>query len=193
MMIYDFYSDIDKEVLINFATNSTIGVSGISEIKKLFLEAKEHVVYEKSVKIQRAAETQVLGSGNNFSKNLLLYSLLKICGYNCKLQYNFIKDNTGKICNKGLKVYPWFFVTIDFFGSEIKLDCSFNREYMKAIGITYIGDMLDFKIDNYIAKGEAIFTKQSECQDVKDDKVIELVKTAGEYGIFTRNRGISYV
>jgi len=192
-MIYDFYADIEKEVLINFATNTTVGLSGIKEINRLFSEVKEHVFYENSIKLQKASETQVLGGGNNFSKNILLYSLLKICGYHCDLKYYYVKDTTGKICSKGLKAYPWFFVTVDFCGTTISLDGSFNKEYMKAMEIAYVGDSLDFKPENYLINKSPVFEKYSDSEEIKDLKVIDLLKTAGNYGVFSRDRGISYV
>jgi len=192
-MIYDFYTDIEKEVLINFATNTTVGLSGIKEINRLFLEVKEHVFYENSIKLQKASETQVLGGGNNFSKNILLYALLKICGYHCDLKYYYVKDATGKICGKGLKAYPWFFVTVDFCGTTIRLDSSFNKEYMKAMEITYVGDSLDFKPESYVINKKPVFKKYSDSEEIKDLKVIDLLKTAGNYGVFSRDRGISYV
>lgn len=192
-MIYDFYTDIEKEVLINFATNTTVGLSGIKEINRLFSEVKEHVFYENSIKLQKASETQVLGGGNNFSKNILLYSLLKICGYHCDLKYYYVKDATGKICSKGLKAYPWFFVIVDFCGTTISLDSSFNKEYMKAMEITYVGDSLDFKPENYLINKSSVFEKYSDSEEIKELKVIDLLKTAGNYGVFSRDRGISYV
>jgi hypothetical protein len=38
-----------------------------------------------------------------------------------------------------------------------------------------------------------VFEKYSDSEEIKDLKVIDLLKTAGNYGVFSRDRGISYV
>jgi hypothetical protein len=101
------YSELNNENLINYAANLTEDTYGIFQINKIFNDIKNTIEFDlTSQKFQNASETYVMGRGNNFSKNMLLYSILKINDIDCSIKFKYVIDNTSIFSHKSVK-FPW--------------------------------------------------------------------------------------
>lgn len=143
------YSELNNENLINYAANLTEDTYGIFQINKIFNDIKNTIEFDlTSPKFQTASETYVMGRGNNFSKNMLLYSILKINDIDCSIKFKYVIDNTSIFSHKLVKL-PWFFVYVNYFGKELELDCSFDKDFMVTTGIFHKDSNFNYRIKNY--------------------------------------------
>ncbi|SHK52526.1 hypothetical protein SAMN02745163_03965 [Clostridium cavendishii DSM 21758] len=151
-MIFNDYTDFSHPLLIKSGTNfnsSTIE----HKIYKIFNFVRNNIIYENSKFVQKASETLVFGFGNNTSKNILLYSLLKINKIECSLESIFIKDNFNCIISKNDSITEWYFVKLNISNKTIILDPTLDSSIRRGLNIRYTGDNtnyfpLDFKIND---------------------------------------------
>lgn len=161
-MIMD-YIDLRHEALINYADRICKNMYGVQKIKGIFMNVKNTIQYDNtSLEPMKASETLVMGRGNNFCKTMLLYALLRLNGFQCKVMYMNIIDLSRRIANRNEKAVPWFYVKVNYFGREFRLDCSLDRSYMSAARVTHKSNAMGYDMDHYfIAEGNA-FKKVSE-------------------------------
>lgn len=173
------YCDSNHECIINFIGNVNEGEYGINKIQKIFLITKNNIAYDMFCNLQHASETLVFSRGSNIDKALLLYTLLTSAGFDCDLCYAIVKDNSRLISKSGKNI-KWFYVTINYFGKLIELDCSFDRSFMNAAKIRHMSKSVDFKLENYIYKNEKLFNVVKRCcinMEERNDEFCELVFT----------------
>jgi hypothetical protein len=145
------FMDIDHEALSRYLNRIEEDFTGVQRIMYIFIKLKNEVMYDTIKKTEQlASETLVMGYGNNFSKNNLLCAVLQLAGYECELRFKNVKDNTKWLFSRNGKVIPWYFVSVNYHGKVLNLDCSFDRGFMSVASIVYTGDKLDYGIENYI-------------------------------------------
>jgi hypothetical protein len=150
--------DMDHEALIRYVNRLNEDVNGIQRIINIFMKLKNDVMYDSIKKSEQlASETLVMGYGNNFSKNNLLCAVLQMKGYECQLKYKNVTDNTNWVFSRNRKVIPWYYVSVDYFGKVLNLDCSFDRSFMSAARIVHKGDKLDYELENYYFIDGSVF------------------------------------
>lgn len=169
----DYYSELENEKLINYAASLSENVQGIFSINKIFNEIKNKIEFDLlSKEFQTASKTLVMGRGNNFSKNMLLYSILKINDFDCCIKIKYVVDNTFILSHKSKKI-PWYYVYVNYFGKELELDCSFDKGFMKATGIFNKETNFNYKIEDYFnSKGE-IFKIVSDKEIILNDDILK--------------------
>lgn len=174
------YCDFNRECIINFIGNISEGEYGINKIQKIFLIAKNNIEYDMFCNLQYASETLVFARGDNLDKTLLLYTLLVSEGFDCNLCYAVVKDSS-KLISKSGKNIKWFYVTVNYFGKLIELDCSFDRSFMNAAKIRYISKGVDFKLENYIYENKKLFNVVKRCSinmEERNDEFYEFACTS---------------
>lgn len=152
----DKYCDFDNEVIINFLSNFS-NEYGLNKIKRIYLFVKNNVEYDAFANMEKASETLVMRRGNNRDKTLLLYTLLKGCDIDCKICYAEVKDNSEIFIRRDKKSFQWFYIKLNYFGRNIELDCSFDREYLRVTSIKNIEQNDNYYIDNYQIENKKLF------------------------------------
>lgn len=169
-MISD-YLDIEHEALTRYLDRIGVKVNGIQRIIAIFTNIKNSIEYNNNTDVfQKASETLVIGSGNNFSKNILLCAVLRLSGFNCNIRYRYVHENERKIVYIKKEILPWFYVVINYMSKDIELDCSLNKEFMSAARVWYVGDEFDFKIDQYYCNEKQAFEILSEEKKIDELK-----------------------
>lgn len=191
--MFSKYADLDNETLINHSARLAENCHGISLIFKIYMNTKNYINYVPNNVLQRASETLVMGRGNNFSKNILLYSLLKISGFDCELDYKYVVDNTKIIaCRNNINI-PWFYVELNYLGKKLKMDCSLDGAYQKSAGVVLDGDDMDYSVEKYIVNNKRAFTLVSTKTEDKQEDVLKILSKQGSAQVYSRARGIGYV
>jgi hypothetical protein len=127
------FMDINHESLIRYVNRLDEDFTGVQRIMYIFIKLKNEVMYDTIKKTEQlASETLVMGYGNNFSKNNLLCAVLQLAGYECELRFKNVKDNTNWLFSRKGKVIPWYYVSVNYYGKVLNLDCSFDRGFMSA-------------------------------------------------------------
>jgi hypothetical protein len=157
------FMDMEHEALIRYVNRLDEDVDGIQRIINIFMKLKNEVMYDSIKKSEQlASETLVMGYGNNFNKNNLLYTVLQLTGYECELRYKNVTDNTKWLFSRNGKVIPWYYVHVDYLGKVLNLDCSFDRSFMSAARIAHKGDKLDYELENYYFADGRVFEVSNE-------------------------------
>lgn len=170
-----YYSGLNNEKLVNYAADLTENIHGVVKIKKIFNAIKNRIEFEcESTDFQTSEDTLVMGRGNNFSKNMLLYSILKISDVDCDIRIKYVVDNTF-IFSHEINVLPWFYVNVNYFGKDIELDCSFDKEFMNAAGIFHKESKLDYDIENYFNFKGKIFKIITNEDIILDDNMLKKI------------------
>lgn len=152
------FMDMEHEALIRYVNRLNEDVDGIQRIINIFMKLKNEVMYDSIKKSEQlASETLVMGYGNNFSKNNLLCAVLQLTGYECELRYKNVTDNTRWLFSRNRKAIPWYYVSVNYFGKVLNLDCSFDRSFMNAAGIVHKGDKLTYELENYYFVNGRVF------------------------------------
>ncbi|MGY0374462.1 hypothetical protein [Clostridium sp. JNZ J1-5] len=149
--------DGEHTVVTNYLNNFNDGAYGINKINMIFKIIKNSIYYDPYCPTQEASETLMEGRGNNLDKNILLYTILKESGFKAKLMYAHVEDNTRHLIARECKIIPWFYVKVDFFGKIITLDCSFEREYMRAAHIHEFQKNHEEYIGKYYVDNKRLF------------------------------------
>lgn len=159
----NIFMDINHEALIRYVNRIDENSTGIQRIINIFMKLKNEIMYDSIKKSdQLASETLVMGYGNNFSKNNLFCAILKLSGYESELIYKNVKDNTKWLFSRKGMVIPWYYVNVNYYGKELKLDCSFDGGFMRGAKIVYKGDKLDYCLENYHFAEGRVFEVISE-------------------------------
>lgn len=187
------FIDLDNEILINHAARLIENVQGSEQIYKIYIHTKNSITYVPDNVLQKASETLVMGRGNNFSKNVLLYSLLKINGFECELKYKYVIDNTKIIACKNNINTPWFYVYVNYLGRKFDLDCSLDGSFQRVIGVTFDGDETNCSVEKYLLNKERAFTVLDETELSSQEAVLKALERKGTAQIYSRARGIGYV
>lgn len=166
------FMDSNHEAIIKFANTIGDKALGLNRITEVFINIKNCVYYENTSRINKtASETLVMGCGNNFSKNILLYTVLKIKGFQCKLKFKRVVDRTGWVSfrsrEKDKGAIQWFYVRINYFGKELNLDCTFDRGFMKAAKIVHKNNELNYEIEDYLINNDNVFDVIGEGEDLE--------------------------
>lgn len=191
--MFNKYADLDSETLINHAARLMEYSKGSTLIYKIYKNTKNLIAYEANNKFQKASETLVMGRGNNFSKNVLLYSLLKISGFDCELRYKYVVDNTKIIACRNNINTPWFYVYVNYLGKKFELDCSFDRSFSRASGIIFTGDEMNCNLENYLSNKNKAFTVINRTNKEDESSILRTLSKKGNAQIYSRARGIGYV
>lgn len=181
--MFEEYCDFDNEAIINYIDNFYRDLYGMDKIKKIFIDIKNSICYDPFSCEQKASQTLVMSRGNNFDKSILLYTMLKMSDFDCKLTYKIVKDNSKLFISRQNNSLPWFYTQINYFGKEIPLDCSFDESYMRASGIMHYGTKKDYSIEDYAFNGKPLFTISSKQPKDEIDYmsgIDNLLKTRGE-------------
>jgi len=191
--VFSKYADLDNETLINHSAALAENSYGTSLIYKIYMNTKNYINYVPNNVLQKASETLVTGRGNNFSKNILLYSLLKISGFECELTYKYIVDNTKTIACRNNIIIPWFYVHVNYLGKSLKMDCSLDGAYQKSVGAVFDGNDMEYSIEKYMINNISAFAPVSMDREDSEDEVLKILSKQGMAQIYSRARGIGYV
>lgn len=181
--MFEEYCDSDNEAIINYIDNFYRGLYGIDKIKKIFIDIKNSISYDPFTCEQKASQTLVMSRGNNFDKNILLYTILKMNNFDCKFTYKIVKDNSNIFISRKSNFLPWFYTKINYFGKKIPIDCSFDKSYMRASGIMHYSTRDDYSIEDYTFNGKPLFTVSSKQPKDEIDymsNINDLLKMRGE-------------
>jgi len=191
--VFSKYADLDNETLINHSAALAENSYGTSLIYKIYMNTKNYINYVPNNVLQKASETLVMGRGNNFGKNILLYSLLKISGFDCELKYKYIVDNTKVIACTNNNIIPWFYVHVNYLGKNFELDCSLDGAYQKSAGVVLDGNDMEYSIEKYMVNDMSAFALVS--MDIEDceEEVLKILSKQGRAQIYSRARGIGHV
>lgn len=187
-MTLDLFLDINNEVLID-CNNYYSSLEDQLKIYSIFNFVKNEITYENLRNINKASETLVFRKGNNLSKNLLFYSLLKINNINCSLKCFFVQDNTKSIVDRHFKVIPWTYVKIKHLNKEINLDCSFDKDLIRCLNLIYRGNKLDYLPTDYFNCDNTVFHVISGNYDLEDLNLLNYYNSRFDNSI----RGYCYV
>lgn len=187
------YCDAGNSVIINYLSNNFDDKSGLEKLNAIYNEVKNSIYYDSTAPIQRASETLVMGRGNNFDKNVLLHTLLKTSGFNCKLLYKFIIDRTERLAGIGRKEAPWFYVEIEFFNKKLYLDASFDREFLRISGVEDRSRPYDFAPENYFIDDKRIFESTLSKTAEFSDNIIRIMSKGRYHTKLFGSRRSSYV
>ena len=165
----DYYCDVKNEKIINYIGMLSEEYFGLDLIKKVYTYVKNSIYYDPFSKEQRASETLVMGRGDNFSKNVLLYTLLKALNFHCYLEEEIVKDNTRKLISRKDEVIKWCFVKVIFFDRDITMDASFDKSYIQAARIKNKCRYDEFNIEGYYIEDLKLFNKMQNI-DCNEDK-----------------------
>ena len=191
--MFSKYIDLDNEALINHSARLAENSHGILLINKIYMNTKNYTNYVPNNVLQKASETLVMGRGNNFSKNILLYTLLKICGFDCDLKYKYIVDNTKVIaCRNNIKI-PWFYVHVNYIDKKLELDCSLDRAYQKSVGVVWDENDMEYGVEKYMVNNKRAFTLVSMNLEDSEEAVLKILSKQGMPQVYSRARGIGYV
>ena len=191
--MFSKYIDLENETLINHCARLSENSHDISLIYKIYMNTKNYTNYVPNNVLQKASETLVMGRGNNFSKNILLYTLLKISGFDCDLKYQYIVDITKAIaCSNNINI-PWFYVHVNYLGKSLKMDCSLDGAYQKSVGAVFDGNDMEYSIEKYMINNISAFAPVSMEREDSEDEVLKILSKQGMAQIYSRARGIGYV
>lgn len=151
------YCDFNNGKIINYISEFKDKYYGVDLIKRVYMDIKNSIYYDPYSKEQKASETLVMRRGDSFSKNVLLYTVLKSLEFKCTLETVRVKDNTNKFISRKKEPIDWFYISIDFFGRSINLDCAFDKDHVRALKLISKGDFGEFSVDSYYIEGEKLF------------------------------------
>lgn len=152
------FMDMDHDALVRYINRLNEDADGIQRALNIFIRLKNEIMYDSIKKSEQfASETLVMGRGNNFSKNNLLCTILQLSGYDCQLRYKKVIDNTKWLFSRNGKAIPWYYVRVDYNGTAVNLECSFDRSFMSAAGIVQKRDKLDYELENYYVANGRVF------------------------------------
>ena len=191
--MFSKYIDLENETLINHCARLSENSHDISLIYKIYMNTKNYTNYVPNNVLQKASETLVMGRGNNFSKNILLFSLLKINGFECELKYKYIVDNSKVIACRNNIIIPWFFVHVNYLGKNLELDCSLDGAYQKAAGVAFDENDMEYSVEKYMVNDMSAFAPVSIDGEDSEEKVLKILTKQGRAQIYSRARGIVYV
>ncbi|WMJ79370.1 hypothetical protein RBU49_10760 [Clostridium sp. MB40-C1] len=176
----EYYSELNNEQLINYGANIIENVHGVFQINKMFNDIKNKIEFDmESYDFETASETLIMGRGNNFSKNMLLYSILKINDIDCKLKLKYVMDKSFVFSHESTYI-PWFYVDVNYFGKRLELDCSFDKEFMNTVGIFHKDTKFNYKLENYFNfKGRVFEVITSEGITLTDEILKNLIASKG--------------
>lgn len=160
--MFEDYCDSYNERIINYINNFYKNLCGNKKIKRIFIDIKNSICYDPFSCEQKASQTLVMSRGNNFDKNILLYTIYKMNDFDCRFTYKVVKDNSKIFISRRNNFFPWFYTEINYFGKKIPLDCSFDKSYMKASGIMHYSTRDDYRIEDYTFNGRPLFTVSSK-------------------------------
>lgn len=182
--MFSNYCDFDHDTIINYISNHVKGIHGVERINRIFIGVKNQIYYDGRAPIQKASETLVMGRGNNIDKTILLYTLLRIGGFECDIDLAYVYDNSKIYITRNNKALPWFYVTVNFFGKKIVLDCSFDKSYMIAAGIMNGGYEKNYDFKNYILRdGRKLFSIANGPVKEIDERILNLLEGTGDFKI----------
>lgn len=175
----DYYCDFKNEKIINYVGMISEEYFGLDLIKKVYTYVKNSIYYDPFSKEQKASETLVLGRGDNFSKNILLYTMLKALNFHCYLEEERVKDNTRKLISRKDEVVKWYFVKLVFFNRDIAMDPSFDKSYIRAARIENKCKYDEFYIEGYYVDHLKLFNKIENVNfnKEKNSKEEDILKT----------------
>ena len=157
------FMDMDNEALVRYISRLEEDFVGVQRIMHIFIKLKNEIMYDTIKKTEQpASETLVMGYGNNFNKNNLLCAVLQLADYQCELRYKNVKDNTKWLFSRNSKIIPWYYVKVNYYGTVINLDCSFDRRFMNAARIVYQGDKVDYRLEDFHFEGGKLFEVVSD-------------------------------
>lgn len=156
MLILDSFIDIHSDA-INRLNKNFVSLNTKDKIESIFFFVKDKIYYENSKDIYKASETLVFNKGNNFNKNILLYSLLVSNNINCEIRYFFLKDNSNKLFFRKDTLVPWFYVQILDKDNTLALDCTFDKKTMNFLNIRYKGDSQNYLPYDFFINNSNIF------------------------------------
>lgn len=191
--MFSKYADLENDTLKNYSSILAENSYGISLIFKIYINTKNCIDYIPDNVLQKASETLVMGRGNNFSKNILLYSLLKISGFECELNYKYIVDNTKVIACRNNSIIPWFYVNVYYLDKKLEMDCSLDRSYKKSAGVLIDGNEMEYSVEKYKVKNKRAFSLLPMDVEDSEDYVLNILSRRGVAGVYSRSRGIGYV
>lgn len=191
--MFSKYADLENDTLINQSSVLAENSYGISLIFKIYMNTKNYINYVPNNILQEASETLVMGRGNNFSKNILLYSLIKISGFDCDLKYKYIVDNTKVIACRNNNIIPWFYVCVNYLGKKFEMDCSLDRAYQKSAGVAFDGNYMEYNVEKYMVNNKSAFSLVPMVIEDSEDYVLKILSRQGVAGVYSRSRGIGYV
>lgn len=172
--MFEELCDGKQTIVINYLNEFNDKIYGMYKINKIHKKIKNFIYFDQHSAVQKASETLINGRGNNLSKNILLYTILKEYEFKVTLMCSIVEDNTNYLICKLNKRIPWFYIKVDFFGKIITLDCTFEREYMRAACIREIEkNSKEEYIERYYVDNKKLFivTKNFE---VNMEEEIEL-------------------
>jgi len=191
--MFSKYADLDNETLINHSAALCENSHGTSLIYKIYMNTKNFIDYIPNNVLQNASETLVMGRGNNFSKNMLLFALLKISGFECELKYKYIVDNSKVIACRNNIIIPWFYVHVNYLGKNLGLDCSIDSSYQKSAGVALDGNDMEYSVEKYLINNMSAFAPVSMEKEACEEEVLKVLSKQGRAQIYSRSRGIGYV
>jgi len=187
------FIDLNNDTLIKHAASLIENVKGSEQIQKIYIDVKSSIAYVPDNLLQKASETLVTGRGNNFSKNILLYSLMKINGFDCELRYKYVIDITKAITCTNNSLIPWFYVYVNYLGREIFLDCSFDSSFQRAVGVTVLGDKINHSIEKYFLDGQRAFKVFNKIREENEENLLKGLIRNRTTSIYSRAKVIGYV
>lgn len=170
-MLLDMVSDTNNKVLVNHSKSYAL-LDPLNKIHEIFLFTKNQISFHNSKQIEKASETLVYRYGNNISKNILLYSLLKINKFECTLVCSFIKDTNNLLKESKFKVIPWIYVKVTSNYKTLYLDCSFDKYFLHRINLFYTGDKLNYLPNDYFLSDQCAFEVIHTLYDLEDLNIL---------------------
>lgn len=172
----DEYCDFNNEIIINFLSNFNNDY-GLTKIKKIYLFVKNKIEYDIFDNMEKSSETLVMRRGNNRDKTLLLYTLLKSCDFDCTVCCAEVKDNSEIFIRRDKKSFCWFYIKVNYFGRNIELDCSFDKEYLRVTSIKNVEQNDNYFIESYLIGNKKLFDIINKDILKKNDKENEDIYT----------------
>lgn len=165
-MLLSNLSDLTNTTLINSCKNFLC--KDEKTLYEIFLFIKNDISFSNSCKTNISSETLVYRYGNNLSKNILLYSMLKLTKFNCNLSCYILKDNVNLLKNPYCEIIPWFYVKVNLNSKEYCLDCSFDKNYINSNELIYKGDSVNYLPTNYYLNHICSFTMLHSLNNITD-------------------------
>lgn len=123
------YEDIDDRI-INFTAKFKDRYSGLTLLEKVYKSIKNNIYFDSLSKSENPCEVLVFGYGNNKSKNELLYTVIKLLGFECCMVENDIRNNSKIRFGKKTNSFIWYSVKVRFLEKDILLDATFDKLYL---------------------------------------------------------------
>ncbi len=175
------YCDTNNEKIIKYVREISKKYSDIDLINRVYFDIKNSIYYDPYSNYQKASETLVMGRGDNFSKNVLFYTLMKSLGFESYIENVRVKDNTMRLISRKNTIVNWSYVRIVLFGENIVLDVSFDKMHLIATQIKCKSKFGQFSAEDYYVEDKRLFElipfKISKQNDLFENNELKLVNT----------------